>query len=38
MKLGNSATEFLEMLHEAFGEHSLRWTVVFEWHSCFSAG
>jgi hypothetical protein len=23
---------------EAFGEYSLRWTVVFEWHSCFKAG
>jgi hypothetical protein len=26
------------MLHEAFGEHSLSWTTVFEWHSCFKAG
>jgi hypothetical protein len=23
---------------EAFGEHSLSWTVVFEWHSRFKAG
>jgi hypothetical protein len=27
----------LEILHEAFGEHSLCWTAVFEWHSCFKA-
>jgi hypothetical protein len=26
------------MLHEAFGGHSLSWTVVFEWHSHFKAG
>jgi hypothetical protein len=26
------------MLHGAFGEHSLSWTAVFEWHSCFKAG
>jgi hypothetical protein len=25
------------MLREAFGEHSLSWTVVFEWHSRFKA-
>jgi hypothetical protein len=25
------------MLHEAFGEHSLSWTAVFEWHSRFKA-
>jgi hypothetical protein len=35
VKLGKSATETPEMLHEAFGEHSLSWTAVFEWHSCF---
>jgi hypothetical protein len=29
MKLGKSTTETLDMLHEAFGEHSLRCTVVF---------
>jgi hypothetical protein len=29
VKLGESATETLERLHEAFGEHSLSWTVVF---------
>jgi hypothetical protein len=34
-KLGESATETLEKLHEAFGEHSLRRIVVFEWHSRF---
>jgi hypothetical protein len=38
MKLGKSTTETLEMLHEAFGEHSLSWTAVFEWHSHFKAG
>jgi hypothetical protein len=38
MKLGKSATETLEMLHEAFGEHSVSWAVVFEWHSRFKAG
>jgi hypothetical protein len=30
MKLGKSTTETLEMLHEAFGEHSLSQTAVFE--------
>jgi hypothetical protein len=38
VKLGKSATKTLEMLHEAFGEHSLGWTAVFEWHSHFKAG
>jgi hypothetical protein len=38
MKLSKSHTETLAMFHEAFGEHSLRQTVVFEWHSCFKAG
>jgi hypothetical protein len=33
MKLSKSATETLEMIHEAFGEHSLSLTVIFEWHS-----
>jgi hypothetical protein len=37
MKLDKSATETLEMLHEAFGEHSLSEIVVFEWHSHFMA-
>jgi hypothetical protein len=37
VKLYKSATETLEMFHEAFGEHSLSRTVVFEWHSCFKA-
>jgi hypothetical protein len=37
MKLSKSATETLEMLQEAFGEHSLSWTAVFEWHSRFKA-
>jgi hypothetical protein len=35
MKLGKYATETLEMLREAFGEHSLCLTAVFEWHSHF---
>jgi hypothetical protein len=30
VKLGKSATETLEMLREAFGEHSLTRTAVFE--------
>jgi hypothetical protein len=37
VKLGKSATETLEMLREAFGEHSLSWSAVFESHSCFNA-
>jgi hypothetical protein len=32
MKLGKSATETLEMVRVAFGEHSLSCTAVFEWH------
>jgi hypothetical protein len=35
VKLVKSATETLEMLREAFGEHSLSRTAVFEWHSRF---
>jgi hypothetical protein len=38
VKLGKSATKPPEMLCEAFGEHSLSWTAVFEWHSHFKAG
>jgi hypothetical protein len=38
VKLGKYATETLEMLCEACGEHSLSWTVVFELHSCLKAG
>jgi hypothetical protein len=38
VKLSKSATETLEMLHEAFGEHLLCQIVVFVWHSCFKAG
>jgi hypothetical protein len=34
MKLSKSA---IEMLCDAFGEHSLSRTAVFEWHSCFKA-
>jgi hypothetical protein len=37
MKLGKSATKTFEMLCEAFGEHSLSWTAVFEWHPRFNA-
>jgi hypothetical protein len=37
VKFGKSATETHEMLREAFGEHSLSQTAVFEWHSCFKA-
>jgi hypothetical protein len=37
MKLGKSTTETLEMLCEAFREHSLSWTVVFKWHKRFRA-
>jgi hypothetical protein len=37
VKLGKSATETHEMLLEAFGELSLSWTLVFEWHSHFKA-
>jgi hypothetical protein len=32
VKLGKSASETPEMLREAFGEHSLSRTAVFEWH------
>jgi hypothetical protein len=38
VKLGKSATETLEMLHEAFGEHSLSRIAIFEWHSRFAGG
>jgi hypothetical protein len=34
-KLGKSATETLDMLREAFGEHYLSRTAVSEWHSHF---
>jgi hypothetical protein len=37
VKLSKSATKTLEMLREAFGEHSLSQTAVFECHSCFKA-
>jgi hypothetical protein len=37
VKLGKSITKALEMLCEAFGEHSLSQTAVFEWHSCLKA-
>jgi hypothetical protein len=38
VKLGNSTAETLEMLCEAFGEHYLSQTAVFEWHSRFKTG
>jgi hypothetical protein len=38
VKLCKSATKPPEMLCEAFGEHSLSGTAVFEWHSNFKAG
>jgi hypothetical protein len=38
VKLGKSATETLEMLLEAFTEHSSSRTTVFEWRSCFKVG
>jgi hypothetical protein len=37
MRLGKSTTKTFEMFCEAFGEHSLRWTVASEWHSSFKA-
>jgi hypothetical protein len=38
VKLSKSSTETHEMFREAFGEHSLSRTAVFEWHSRFKAG
>jgi hypothetical protein len=38
LTLAKSATEALEMLLEALGEHSLSRTAVFEWQSHFKAG
>jgi hypothetical protein len=38
VKLRKSATKTLEMLLEAFEEHSLSRTAVFEWYSSFKAG
>jgi hypothetical protein len=38
VKFSKSATKSPEMLCGAFGEHSLSWTVVFQWHSRFQAG
>jgi hypothetical protein len=37
VKLGKTTTKTLGMLCEAFGEHSLSRTAVFEWHSRFKA-
>jgi hypothetical protein len=33
VKLGDSATETLELLRQAFGERFLSQTALFEWHS-----
>jgi hypothetical protein len=38
LKLGRSVTEILEVLREAFGEHSLSRRAVSDWHSRFKAG
>jgi hypothetical protein len=38
MKLSKSATKILDVYRKAFVEHSLCWTEVFKWHSCFRAG
>lgn len=38
MKLSRSATRTLKMFLQAFGEHSLGWTQVFEWHSHIKVG
>jgi hypothetical protein len=38
VKFDRSATKTLEMFREAFGEHSLRWTMVLEWHWRFGVG
>jgi hypothetical protein len=37
VKLGKSTAKTLDMPCEAFGEHSLSRTAVFEWHSHFKA-
>jgi hypothetical protein len=37
VKLSKSATKTLEMLREAFREHSLSRKAVSEWHSSFKA-
>jgi hypothetical protein len=38
VKLSKSVIKTLEVVREVFGEHSLSWTVGFEWHSRFKAG
>jgi hypothetical protein len=38
VKLSKSTTKTFEMLCEAFGEHSLSQTAVFEWYSRFKDG
>jgi hypothetical protein len=38
VKLGKSTAETLEVLREAFGEHSLSRKAVLVWHSRFKAG
>jgi hypothetical protein len=37
VKLGELAIRTLELLCVTSAEHCLSWTVVFEWHSCFTA-
>jgi hypothetical protein len=38
VKLSEFTAKSVEVLCEAFGEHSLSWTAVFEWHSHLKAG
>jgi hypothetical protein len=38
LNLRKSATRTLVILRDAFGERSLSWTTVFEWHSHFKVG
>jgi hypothetical protein len=38
VKLGKSAKETFEMLHEACREHSLTWTAILQWYSRLKAG
>jgi hypothetical protein len=38
VKVCKSRTETFQMSREAFRKHSLSWTAVFEWLSCFKAG
>ena len=38
VKLGKIATETLKMLREIYGNSSMSWTKVFEWHKRFVEG